>query len=763
MSRIAVIQNGTDVSRSSWADVADCYDEAARLISDDAMTVAVEFFVDDAVEHLLAALDRDEIQCIVFATNSLTSERVERAVAKNLDRVHSYIACGGGVVLLHQWRDSLSPVLPELLCPAMATRTSLAPDPTPVHRLRRDDILLHHPIDVSMDRLRDGGFGFGPSWLFFKALDLSTLPTAYKAVLVRNDTEAVLVRTDDHVPQRVVVCTPLLDWQHNVELLANLLEWAAFGSPTRLVRIGDNVAPTKFLHSWLGMDGSAAVSSVPPQARELSVDECWLLTDPESQVEVFVVPPENLRLMQDRPEVLRFLERGGTMLTTDAATELPASRITAYVGNYTQRELARTLYAEMRAVPGWDSVESAFDLRNIVGALVLLWSDEVNRTPGAVPPSEISGLVDEILQRLSTPRHQEDVSSSIALAQTVALLGAPAGPHLDLRLVDAMLERPLAQNFDVRLQILAVRAGWRSIADPDYLREVHAALAAAAPDLGRVSPIVRVLDSIALLHQLELLAADPACVAELGALIADQLDSYAPQADVGWMSVEATADVVRGLLAILDLLGSDSEPVARRLAEHAVAGADIVRRELAKNYERNARGVAWRARLTNALVLADHYFPVGLQRLTTLRWPDSSTVNAVVSPTQRSLVEYLAAENKRLRDLQEQTAAAGDAKDGQLSTQRTAAAIGRGVATWLPTLLLIASGIVIAAAVGSSSFWGLVANVGVLVSALVTLLTLLFTGLDKVHLLAASAQPIRNGIKNVGEPLLDSLGKLKRG
>jgi len=39
----------------------------------------------------------------------------------------------------------------------------------------------------------------------------------------------------------------------------------------------------------------------------------WLLTDPESQVEAFIVAPENLPDMRDRPEVLRFLERGGTI------------------------------------------------------------------------------------------------------------------------------------------------------------------------------------------------------------------------------------------------------------------------------------------------------------------------------------------------------------------------------------------------------------------------------------------------------------------
>jgi hypothetical protein len=760
MSMIAVIQNGTDVSRSSWADVADCFHEAARLICDDIVNVGLQFFADDEVEHLLASL-ADDVDCIVFATNSLTSDRVQRAVANNRKRLHRYIDNGGGLVLLHQWLDTLSMVLPKQMCPAMATRTSPAPDPAPVQRQNRDDILLHYPMQSSTDRLRDGGFEFGPSWLYFKALDRPTLPDVFKAVLVRDETEVVLARTDDHAAQRVVISTPLLDWQRNVELLANIMRWAAFGSPTRLVRVGDNAASTKLLHWWLCLDGLSAVSQVPAQAGDLSGAERWLLTDPESQVEVFIVPPENLQLMHDRPEVVHFLERGGTMLTTGVTSELPAIKITAYVGDYTKRELARGLYARLRSIPGWDTAESAFELRNIAAAVMLLWSDEFNRTAGAVPPSDLDGLAEEIFRRLATPRHQEDLSSSIALAQTVAVLGAAAESKLEL--VDAMLARPMAQQFDVRLQIAAVRLGWTHKVDPGYPQAALAALVEAAPNLNRVAPVVRVLDAIALLHELGLLAGDPACILELGEQIADQLERFPPQPGVGWTSSEATADVVRGVLSILDLLGPGGGTVARRLAEHAVAGADIMVQGLARGGRSNMRGVAWRARLTHALVMADDYFPLGLQRLTTLRWPDFAADSAVVSPMQRSLIERLASENNRVRNLYKQAVAASEAKDAQLANERIAAKLGRAAATWLPTLALIAGGIGIGVGVGSNSFWGLVANIGVLVSALVTLLTILFAGLDRVHLLAGSAQVMRDSLKTVAEPVLGSLGKLKPG
>ncbi|WP_140416518.1 hypothetical protein [Arthrobacter globiformis] len=764
MGTIAVIQNGTDVSRSSWADVAaDHFHEAVRLLSDGVISANVEFFADDEAGHLLASLDTNDVVCVVFATNSLTSDRVSRAVAKNLKNLHAYINRGGGLVLLHQWVNSLSSVLPNNLCPAMGTRTSPAPDPEPVRPPQSDgtdDIVLHYPIQVSLDKLRDDGFDAGPSWLFFKALEWRTLPDLFKPVLVRNEAEAVLVRTKDHTAHRVVVCTPLFDWQGNTAMLANLIRWAAFGPPMRLLHIGENPAPRKLLHWWLGSDGSSAVSGLPGKPGELSKAERWLLTNPQSQVELFVVPPEDLPLMQHNAEILLFLERGGTVLTTASENEFPATRITAYVGRYTQRERARNLYARLRAVNGWDTVESAFQLRNIAAALTFLWTDPSNHTPGAISPGEINGLVGEILERLAIRRHQEDVSSSIALGQVVALLGSPK--QQDLHLVETMLERKSAGQFDVRLQILALRIGWTRDAGQDYLKEVHAALVKAAPHLSRAAPVVRILDSIALLHQLGLLRTDPECVNALGELIADQLARFAPQPEVGWTSVEATADVVRGVLAILDLLGKGYPQASQRLAEHAVSGAQVVLYELGRETPGpDARDAARRARLTHALLLATEYFPVGLQRLTSLRWPDSSATTAAVSSTKGTLIDHLTVENKRLRDLQRETVAASVAKDAQLSQERLATTVGQVAATWLPTLLLITAGIMVAVEVGSDSWQGLLGNVGLLVSALLTLLGFWFDRLNKWHLLAKPGQRLLHGLKNVVEPLLGSLGKLK--
>jgi len=616
MPRIAVVQNGTDVARSSWADVVDCYQESCRLLSGPGVEFTATFVVDDAVGPLLDGLDGSDIACVVFASNSLTSDRVANAVARRAERLREFVRGGGGLVVLHQWLDSLAPVVPDDLCPQMATRVGLAPAPSSIEFLGQD-VLMHVPAEVDRSRLRDGGNDHGPSWLFFKAFDRNSLPAGLAPVLVRDNDQAVMVRSVDHIAERVVLSTILLDWQHNVELLANVIHFGAVGPPRRLIWREPGASTSELLHRWLSMDGASLVRPLAAPDEPLTAVDRWLLAERSSYVDTLVVPPDALDSASSRPEVLTFLERGGAIVTADRATHLPASRVTALVGSYTERSLAARLQAELRAVAGWDNVESAFDLRNIVGAVALLEQDPANSTEASVTLAELAPLAPEICARLAIPRHREDVSSSIALGQVVALL--VRDDLLDASLVDWMQGSPLAREFDAALQVRAVVAAWARAPDDDFLTDVAAALRERADLLLSPAPVVRILDSVALLAQLRLLGPDTTTGAvELGEVVADLLTRFRADPEAGWLSAEATADIVRGLVVVLDRLPPERADVAARLSRRVATGADVLRRTL-QRYERNPRGVAWRARLTHALVETDRRFPIGLQRLATMQ------------------------------------------------------------------------------------------------------------------------------------------------
>lgn len=767
MPRIALIQNGTEVARQGFADIAGVFERCCATLSQEAAAdFSLQVFTDEDVGYLLDGIVRDEWASLVFASNALLPGQVEAAVTRHQAAVHRYVATGGGLIVLHQQRNSLAPLLPEQLRPETHERTAER-GATAVRADDAADLLLHFPLRVAWDELRDlreeelqaiVDRGSDLPSLFFKVLDRPSLPRALKPVLSASEHEVVVARTDDHVRERVVLSTAPLDWQSarpgqehaTSALLANALRYAAVGTPRRLVWHREEGVSNQLLVRWLAIDGAAALLPAPAEERPLSETEAWLL----SAVDVFVLPADRLEWVEGRPEAQRFLAQGGAVV---AAADVPpgVTRVRAVVGRYEERTLATRLYAELRAVDGWRTVQYAFELRNIARALAFLWGEdaELNRADAAaIAPAQLADLVGELQRRLADPDHREDLGSSIALAETLthALAGGGDAVADTAWLADEAAHRPS----DVALQIHAVLALIRREPAPDFLGEAVAALEQASS----LAPVVRVLDSVAVLDQAGLLAADSEHATRLAELACALLKDARATADRGWASVEATALLTRGLVALHARLAPNRPDVAARVVGHVATGATALRRAL-RRYERNAKGVAWLACIVHAVIVADRAFPIGLQRLASLEWPDRAAADAASARVERSLLQQLALENEKLRvgerDLRQRL-------DEQLK-QRVAASIGRGTATVLPTAALAVAAWVVLHRVGWDSFGGLLANLALLVSLVLATLAGVFAVLARWHLLAGPAPRIRQWIEDHLLPAAATGGEVKRG
>ena len=762
MPRIAVIQDGTEVARQRFADVAHRFESCCVSLSSEGLGgFTAHVFTDEDILGLLEGVDSDEWHCLAFASNALLSGHVEAALGRNATDVCRYIRSGGGIVVLHQQRDSLAPLLPQELLPAMSERKAPRGS-TPARAVDSADILLHYPgaVDWSVLRdlreqeIRDAGGHEGselPS-LFFKSLDRETLPWALKAVLDAPTGEVVLARSGDHVPERVVISTMPLDWQferpgqgeQTAGLLANALRYAALGTPRRLVWRRPQHESNPLLVRWLATDGAAALRTAPAARRPLDATESWLL----SAVDLFVLPEDRRAWVETEEVVKRFLARGGTLVAAaDVAPGL--TRVAAVIGRYEERTLAARLYAELRAVDGWRSVESAFDLRNVVAALSFLRDKPV--ADGGVAETlleELRSLVDELRRRLGDPNHREDLGSSIALAETLVLLEPDAEPLGDIAWLEgAASGRP----FDVALQIQSVLVLARGQPAGAFLVDTADAL----EDELSLASLVRVLESVDRLAQHELLSDDGEGAARVAELACDLLEASSPTADRVWLSVEATAHVTRGLVALHGRLSERSPELAARVAGHIASGATALRLAWGR-YERNAKGVAWLACIVHSIVVADRVFPIGLQRLASLEWPDRPDAS---SPIERALLQQLAVANEELRnsanDLQERL-------NEQLQ-QRLAARLGRGTATLVPAALLIAGAVYVVVRVGWNSLGGLLLSIGAASTVVLTLLGLAFDRLDHWHLLAGPAPRIRGWVEANLVPLVKTSGGIKRG
>jgi hypothetical protein len=738
--RIAVIQDGTELARQTDADVAGCFERCCELLSADGGTFTAQVFTDDSVGYLLEHADSGEYQCLVLASNALISEQVGHALERSQDKLRKYLDHGGGLVVLHQLVDSLAIALPDDLCPALADRVSPRGEDQAVAR-DPGDVLLNYPEQVSLEQYRDGEIMAGPPSLFYKALRPDSLPEKLRPIVGYRD-EILLARTYDHVPERVVVCSLPLDWQGRVELLANTIRFGSAGRPKRLVWRERTGAHSAMLVRWLSMDGGASVRPIPGPGRPIESVDRWLL----GNVDVAVMPPDRLEAASDWPEVRRFLAAGGTLLTADRAVPQPASKIVALVGEYAERRLAARLYGELRAVRDWDAVDYAFELRNIVIALALLWMDPANHTKIAIGPDELQRLARPLRDRLRDASHREDLSSSIAHAQSLAFLSGDQ--PLDIQL-GWMSGDPRQHRYDVGLQIRAVHALASRNPDPGFVASAAQGLR-DNPDLVSVASVIRVLDAIAVLDQARLLGDEPGAARDLTELVCGFLERLAGESGAGWLSVEATADVARGLIALLDRLASGDAALADRASDLLGMAVSVLRQAFGR-YERNRKGVAWLARLTHAVVRAERSYPMGLQRLATLDWPERSDDDQQAIGVGLPLLEHLALENKALRD-----------REREFDGDRLAARVGRAAASIGVTALVAAPFGYVLVRVGFKSGWALLGNITVLLTMLLGIAAGAFTLLARWNLLARPARRVYEWIIST-IPVLSWLGKARDG
>jgi hypothetical protein len=771
MPKVALILDGTEAARQRFADVHETFERCLQTLRSDGYTdLILDVFTDEEVEALLQDIDSAHWAAIVFASNALRSEEVSAAVRRRSSDVHRYLRKGGGLLVLHHVTSSLSPLLPTTLCPAVISRASQSglgrAQPVPP-----TDVLLRFPQEVDCELLRDltqdelqqvrtvQHTSELPS-LFFTAYQRSGLPATLKPVLEASD-GALVVRTYEHVPERIVLCTLPLDWQGHrpnqmaatTALLANAIRYVSLGEPRRLVWRDPTGTANELIRRWLCTDGRTAMRIAPSAGEPTSDVDRWLL----SNVDVLFVPAKGAGRFRQIKEVAALLANGGTVMSVAADDGPRTSEITAIVGRHEERVMTARLYAELRAVSGWDTLESAFAFRNIVAGLSLLWEDEVNRqSPLAISPYSLSEQLEPIIDRLSDPRHREDFGPSLALAQTLAFLNIPGS--LDARVVEWMRADGAHREFDVALQTEAVLSQVSATPPRTFLHHVVAEFGPRPRTWSSLAPVARMLDAVALLAQAKLLLGDEQVATEVASIACDALDQFPALPERGWMSAETTADIVRGLIALHAALPSAAVSVRTRLAVHVASGAAALRRARAR-YERDANGVAWLARITHTLILAEREFPIGLQRLASMEWPDVEVVSA--TKADRSLLEHLAVENERLRVRVASLDEILEQSSQQLENERLAVSVGRVVATLVPTIILAGASWLLIRQIGWSSVPALLANVAVLLSISLTLLGGVFAALNRLHLLYSPARAFREWVEAQALPVLRSAKDVK--
>jgi hypothetical protein len=719
MLKIALIQDGTEVARQSHADVRACFDCVCEEAPYQAGRWSLEVFTDTAVKYLLEGLSNHDYDAVVLASNALLSSAVRDALDKGRGQLHSYLDHGGGLVLLHQLVDSVDWLIPQLPDDAHVDRdTVAAPEGAQARLEDRGDVLLRYPVSVEENSLRDGGQYDGPRRLYWKAFLTASLIGDFKPVLTSGEHHTLLARTHAEYPAgRVVLSTIPADWHHRVELLRNCISFAAQGEPDRVVwRRGEAQQP--LLESEVSRGGSTAFGQLPAFDRpNLLESDRWLLEHVR-----FCILPEwaALQHLASLPIGQSFIRRGGALVALQVAQD-NAVELQAVVGGQRERTLVSRLYLELDAVDGWDSVAYAFELRNIVSALRLFWTEHGGSNSIALDPRRLGAVRNAVERHLVDPAHQEDFGSSVALGQCLAYIDGN-----DSRLEATCWMTPgKAPNWDVALQASTFGVLRGDVTFDVWCQSANTEMASRDPSLAST---VRVLDALAFLAALCERAPSQEHVRSLAIRVDRILSGYPPRRSVGWLSYEATADIARGLAVMLRILGPESrdDPLYGTLTRHLAASANILVEGLDR-YQRNRKGVAWLARLTEAMAVIERQTPVAFEHLADLISPAS--LDKRVARADQSVAEDLARANVRLR-----------AESQVLRREQAPAALGRLTANVTASGLFVAALIIAIQLLRNDTPGTAIAALGVVTIGLAGLVVLLSGLLARFNLLYSWAE-----------------------
>lgn len=608
--RIALVQSADDLTRYPYADtisfVESCCrgDPPERPVLAQLQPTAVEAVSEEGILRLFETLDPVTWRAVVFATNALNSELIWSVVEGAGERLLDYMGAGGGLVFF-QGNYRTPSALATHFGFSAGHRACNDPQSTQPTSRGRDDVLLHHPASPVPSDLAETAEGRmqvagGRPWgrLHWETIELTSSSTMIP-VLESAAGELLLARSGSTTGMRLVVAKVLSDWQRQRPLLRNILSFAVAGAPTVLAfgPNGDNEA----IAQTLGTGEHVVWMS----EQEVSADS-WLgrhvrlaLTGPVADDPAEFSPRTSLEHA--------LVARGGTLLAAHPSRDLHACRVSAVIGSRDSRLVTDDLLAQLAENPNWGEEgypeTSIYRLRNVLAALDYL---RTTYGPDVVPelsPSKRERLRTRIGDWLTRPN--EPVVTVLAAIESLLLLGGP----IPADALHACVDDATGAGPEIRLL-------WRALS-PDETpgvddaarcveqilgRTPGAAAVTAGQPIPRLAALGRLCEAVAVLGRRGLLTGTGGT--DLGGVLVAAVG--APVSQVGWLSTETTATILRGIIA-----AAPAGPLPADYVRAVAAGAAALRHER-QRAQTPRYAVGWYARITEALVAVENVLPTGL-------------------------------------------------------------------------------------------------------------------------------------------------------
>lgn len=587
MKRVAIIQDSIEVMRQPWADVGEFF---ARVVDRSGLSrgdVTIGAVADNDVYSLLASINREPWSLLIFTSNCLLRREgpIWQAVEDRAADIKQFIAEGGAVLILQQAYDDDGRTLPFLPDGAeLAVRIR----PEPFAPIQADEIHIEadsmlaapHLIESIAYQESESVMWRGALPLYYRCTDVASSP-GFEAVMSVPD-GALIARLRPPSGPGLISCNIPIDWARDEELTRNLIEACLFGDPQLVVFSYPDPARNSVIQARLKNSTSAGAFELPESWNALTAAQDRRLASLLVSAHVCFFPDvEALGSVELPRQLQKFLAGGGVIaagVQQARAAVLPTAirQIHVYVGARSAIELVDLVLdrisligsespSEPEAQGGdWPSEWQSHDLYTLIGTLRSLQSNEVVRISGkSIPRAEqYPGVLRIVNERLAASWLDYDPATANALLRTL-YLGWPSYTAAAGTLHRWLGDGIVADGEQLR-QLRATRALFT-----DDQADVEQWLCLLRDQIGAdagstVSPSVaslaRALDDLWILEQADLVT--PQAVASrvltpLADILSHVLGRNALYDSYGWLSIDITAQILRGMASLHRLAPDD--------------------------------------------------------------------------------------------------------------------------------------------------------------------------------------------------------------
>jgi len=595
--RIAIIVDGLESTRQFHSDDGDVIQQACEKIRVGNSPIEVTIFRDAQVEYLLDGLVDSDFAALFFASNSLrhADGRVAQAVDRHREDITKYLDAGHGLAVLHQYGVTDLPFeMPNgtTLRYVAAALGKITPTNASAS-VRALDPLLNYPqriVDFDEGLATTGQLRTKVSWM---AVQLGEME-GFEAIL-RGATGDVLVsRSSDAFNWRVVACAVPLDWHKSEDLLRNIAQFIATGSPQCVVwpaAAGTAQSPLAPALSQLGtsylvdpdFDSRGIAGSGPTRN--------WLVTRPALHLVSNIVHAQDIS-----EEWLHSARSGGVVLGAGSTSDRDVTFFAGVIGSRRQ-EFAQNFFSNLDSdVNGVKTGTNIFSLRNQILAANYfcgLFPDLRNAWNPRTDPRFTARLASLVFPDMT-------MTSVLATVQILTSVSAPA-----------KILQKVQQLFS---SLAPDDAGTRSLASACLTAINRTSMDEFLSTIGHIdnadldAPLaIRLLDWIGFLR----IGLDRTVdAAHLHAVVSRLVQRAEPSERDGlWLSVEGTTSVVIGVVAAVN-----DCPVGLKLLDRISKGLMVLRREYAQNLS-NPSKTDIMTRLAYTLAIAEQSSPLVIDRI----------------------------------------------------------------------------------------------------------------------------------------------------